>query len=500
MNNNKPKVILIDYITINEYFFRIILVNFLPSEKQKQKMIQVYGIDNILEIGDSNRKHIKVTMIPFPKERNTDLRIIWQGIKEGKKYKTVDQLIHKYHDLDVNKITKIIEKSRVVKRLNQQSEILSVNSDDQELFDTDTMRNYNFVKKLLSNTKKDMSFQEFLDDRRSRAISELTQIKQEREEEKIRINKIKEHDQISKFFDNVMIEIKKGVKLKKTLIAKAKEFELTASEKDLKTIILLQNSGLSDVKELIRKPNIYEIKSKIFVIKNKKDDIKTNSEGKLIINQDKKTKKQYDDESNIQPLNSDDRIKISLKNRDFIINFDELKIYIQRNEWDKTKIPNIEEVQLLKTKNHSMVFPNELCDIKKYKRRHRVKKMNYLRIYSKTPNVRLLKHNSIDEETISILKSPDLNWMNGFIPKLDNFYINSPYNGNEYNILLKFQGRDERNSILIKTPIDLYCSELQAKLHFIVRACYGWPSITNIDFTDMPWHQYFDDFYMNDND
>jgi hypothetical protein len=164
----------------------------------------------------------------------------------------------------------------------------------------------------------------------------------------------------------------------------------------------------------------------------------------------------------------------------------------------KPKKPIIEEIPLFKNNTHSIVFPNEICDIKRYKRRRKIKKMNYLKVYSKIPNIKILQHNTIDDETISILKSPDFKWMDGFIPKLNNFYINSPYNGNENNILLRFQGDSERSTILIKTPIDLYCSELQAKLHFITRACYGWPSITNIDFSDMPLHQYFDDFFIND--
>jgi hypothetical protein len=273
-------------------------------------------------------------MIPFHKEKPSELKIIWQGIKEDNKYKIVDQLINKYHNLDVDNIVKIIERSRVVKKLNQQSEILSVCSDDQELFDTETTRNYYFVKTLLSNTTKTMSLQEFLDNKRLEIIIKQNQIKKE-EEEKMRLEEVKKQNEIYNNHKKVMVDIKKGVILKKTPFKKRRIYNLNEKEENLKKIILLQNSGVLLYQNLLIKPNRYEIRSKINNL-NQEKIINCEIE-KVDIMDCIEGIKSHDDKIIDGSLQNDNSIKVKLKDKQFNIDFDKLKIYIQRNEWDKAK-------------------------------------------------------------------------------------------------------------------------------------------------------------------
>jgi hypothetical protein len=162
------------------------------------------------------------------------------------------------------------------------------------------------------------------------------------------------------------------------------------------------------------------------------------------------------------------------------------------------KTYSIESTPMVKTNEYKMKFPNQLCDIRRFKRRRKIRKQNLLKVYSPTPNVKVLQTNTIDDETIKIMQSRDLEWKSGYIPLAKSYYINSIFHGNDYNIFLKFEDKDSDNSVIIRTPINSYYSELQAKLHFIVRACYGWPSITNYDFTEMPLHQFYDDYFLPD--
>lgn len=119
----------------------------------------------------------------------------------------------------------------------------------------------------------------------------------------------------------------------------------------------------------------------------------------------------------------------------------------------------------------------------------RKRRKRFIHSINDEKNIKILPVNSIDNETIESMKSPTFNWKGGWIPDYEGQPIFSTYNGNPLNILLIFNFHE--TELVIKTPIDLFPNLYWAKLHFLLRASRGYPSVTNIqNFNDIKNYRY----------
>jgi hypothetical protein len=256
MNDRKPRIILIEYITINDENYRIILMNFNTNKSTQEKIICNYGLNNVIPFNDMNKKHIKLTLIPMKNNKVSNLQIIWQGIKEKNdmKFITIDQMIYKYNQLDTINIPEIIFRSRRNKKLNNQSEILSISSDDLNLFSTPRMDECKFIKDLMMDSDDDGLMMESGDNENNNH-NKLVQISEDRKI--LEDNEQRERDRINGIFSKVMMEIVKVVPLRRVITNKKTEsIHWSNHELDLLRYHNLMKYSFNMLTNLLYKPDV----------------------------------------------------------------------------------------------------------------------------------------------------------------------------------------------------------------------------------------------------
>jgi hypothetical protein len=256
MNDRKSRIMLIEYITINDENYRIILMNFNTSKSTREKIICNYGLNNVIPFDDMNKKHIKLTLIPMKNNKVSNLQIIWQGIKEKNdmKFITIDQMVYKYNQLDTINIPKIISRSRKNKKLNNQSEILSISSDDLDLFSTPRIDECRFINDLMMESDDDGLMMESGDNE----DNNHNKLKQISEDRKIfEDNKQKERDHINNIFSKVLKEIVKVVPLRRVITNKRTEsIHWSNHELDLLRYHNLMKYSFNMLTNLLYKPDV----------------------------------------------------------------------------------------------------------------------------------------------------------------------------------------------------------------------------------------------------
>jgi hypothetical protein len=256
INDRKPRIILIEYITINDENYRIILMNFNVSKSTQEKIICNYGLNNVIPFNDMNKKHIKLTLIPMKDNKVSNIQIIWQGKKEKNdmKFITVDQMVYKYNQLDTINIPKIISRSRKNKKLNNQSEILSISSDDLDLFSTPRIDECRFINDLMMGSDDDGLMMES-GDNEDNNHNKLVQISEDRKI--LEDNKQRERDRINSIFSKVMKEIVKIVPLRRVITNKRTEsIHWSNHELDLLRYHNLMKYSFNMLTNLLYKPDV----------------------------------------------------------------------------------------------------------------------------------------------------------------------------------------------------------------------------------------------------
>jgi hypothetical protein len=265
INDRKPKIILMEYITIDNENYRIILINFNISQSTREKIINNYGLNNTIPFNDINKKHIKLTLIPMKNDKVSNIQIIWQGLRErnNAKFITIDQMVYNYNQLNTINIPRIISKSRRSKILNNQSEVLSISSEDLNLFSTPIMDEYKFMNDLMKksdnkNDDLDHLTQTLLKEDRIKVEND---IKEKEEIQKQMIKKREEGNYIKSIFSKIMKEIVSGIPLKKIIMNSKKEsMYWTDYELNLLKLQNLMKFSTNMFTHLICKPDVKSLK------------------------------------------------------------------------------------------------------------------------------------------------------------------------------------------------------------------------------------------------
>jgi len=215
MNNQKTKIIIVDFNLKNNRRYLILYCNFITNESLSSKLVKTYIIDNKQNNSINNPGHILVTMIPIPSKSFLPNRIIWQGYKNKDfSVEQVSQLKYNFHQLHSHIIDDYILNCRIEKVINKQTTIYSPRN--KTLLSTPETDQTKFLMEL--NEENDNDMEHFLRD--------YMKLMNEKEEKHSGYKGLKLNDNLQ-----LMIKQYNKMKLTKTIQNEKTIYNYTTAEK-----------------------------------------------------------------------------------------------------------------------------------------------------------------------------------------------------------------------------------------------------------------------------